>query len=339
MIKVSEIFPPIKLSGLSSLVIQFNYNEAIINAIKTIGNCIYHKKLQLWEAPINKLSQILDTLTIIDDIQLQLLPDNFNKCNSGDFDLTEAEIEQFRFKPFKHQIEGINFLLRQKKSLLLDSMGIGKSLQLMYFAETLHRRGLIDHCLLVCGVDSLRSNWKAEIEKFSNESVLVLGEKINRNGKIIYESIPKRVERLKTEISEFFVVVNIATLRDDKIIEAISKGPNKFGMIAVDEIHKCLTGDSTIYTERGNLSLEELSKLDTLPKVLSYNVKTGKNEFKQVSNIIISEPIEDIVELVVEDNLAQYSIKCTESHKIYTTNRGWVKAKDLTFEDDIKIIS
>jgi SNF2 family DNA or RNA helicase len=39
-------------------------------------------------------------------------------------------------------------------------------------------------------------------------------------------------------IEEFFVVVNVATLRSDKIIEAFKKSPNKFGLIAVDEAHK-----------------------------------------------------------------------------------------------------
>ena len=39
-------------------------------------------------------------------------------------------------------------------------------------------------------------------------------------------------------IEEFFVVVNVATLRSDKVIEAFKKSKNKFGLIAVDEAHK-----------------------------------------------------------------------------------------------------
>ncbi|MDD7746450.1 MAG: hypothetical protein PUJ32_00270 [Lactobacillus johnsonii] len=70
--------------------------------------------------------------------------------------MTQAEIDQFKFKPFKHQIEGINFLLKQGKSLLLDAPGLGKSLEMMYYAETLKRRGLIEHCLLITGIAGLR---------------------------------------------------------------------------------------------------------------------------------------------------------------------------------------
>lgn len=74
---------------------------------------------------------------------------------------------------------------------------------------------------------------------FSNQSVLVLGEKISRTGKISYASLAERLEILKQPISEFFVVVNAATLRDEKIIDCLRKAKtNRFGFIAVDECHK-----------------------------------------------------------------------------------------------------
>lgn len=175
-----------------------------------------------------------------------MLPETEVIPNSDDFNLTQAEIEQFHFKPFPHQIEAINFGLNPNhtKWLLLDSMGLGKSLELIGLAETLKRRGQIDHCLVICGVDSLRQNWKREIEKFSTETVLVLGEKVSKKGRISYETLPVRAKILKEPISEFFVVVNAATLRSDDVIEAFQKSRNKFGMIAVDEAHRFATKTS-----------------------------------------------------------------------------------------------
>ena len=139
----------------------------------------------------------------MDNIQLILLPETEEISNQGDFDLTQAEIDQFKFKPFKHQIDGINFLLKQGKSLLLDAPGLGKSLEMMYYAETLKRRGLIEHCLLITGIAGLRQQWKSEIQKFSTESAIVLGERVNRNGKIVYDSVKERAEQLKHKIDEF----------------------------------------------------------------------------------------------------------------------------------------
>jgi len=89
-----------------------------------------------------------------------MLPETGEDSNPDDFKLTEAEIAHFRFKPFPHQIDGINFGLNPKhtKWLLLDSMGLGKTLEIIGYAETLKSRGLIDHCMIICGVDSLRQN-------------------------------------------------------------------------------------------------------------------------------------------------------------------------------------
>jgi SNF2 family DNA or RNA helicase len=54
----------------------------------------------------------------------------------------------------------------------------------------------------------------------------------------------KRAEQLKNPIEEFFVITNLESLRDDRIIEAFKKSSNKFGMIAFDEAHKAATKTS-----------------------------------------------------------------------------------------------
>ena len=147
-------------------------------------------------------------------------------------------------KPFEHQLEAINFGLTKEKWLLLDSMGLGKTNSIIWLAETLKRRGIIDHCFIICGVNSLKQNWKKEIQKFSTESAVVLGEYTTRNGTTRYRSMDKRAQQLKDPIAEFFVITNLESLRDDRIIEAFNKSANKFGMIAFDEAHKAATKSS-----------------------------------------------------------------------------------------------
>jgi len=109
----------------------------------------------------------------------------------------------------------------------------------MCYAETLHKRGLIDHCLIIVGFSSLKQNWKKEIQKFSNETCIVIGEKISKTGTISYTTLPERAKQLINPISEFFVIINIEVLRDKNVVSAISSSANKFGLIVVDEIHKC----------------------------------------------------------------------------------------------------
>ena len=167
MIKIYEISPTKKISGLSSLLISFDFNQFVVDAIKTLPTAHYHKKDKVWEVPVCYLGRILDNLTFLDEIQLKLLDTpksgefHFNK-NFNLEPLTEIEKVSFKMKPFEHQLEAINFGLDKEKWLLLDSMGLGKTNSIIWLAETLKRRGIIDHCFIICGVNSLKQNWKKE---------------------------------------------------------------------------------------------------------------------------------------------------------------------------------
>lgn len=249
MIYLTEISPPKKISGLSSICVTFEYSPYVVDALKTIPTFYYHKKDNVWEFPICYLGRLLDNLTFLDEIQLKLL----DIPKSGEFrfnqqfrlePLSEIEKVSFKMKPFNHQLEAINFGLAHEKWLLLDSMGLGKTNSIIWLAETLKRRGVIDHCFIICGVNSLKQNWKKEIQKFSTESAVVLGEYTTRTGSIRYRSMEKRAAQLKDPIEEFFVITNLESLRDDRIIEAFKKSSNKFGMIAFDEAHKAATKTS-----------------------------------------------------------------------------------------------
>lgn len=249
MIHITEISPPQKISGLSSICVTFDFNQYVVDALKTIPTYYYHKKDNVWEFPICYLGRLLDSLTFLDEITLRLL----DTPESGEFHfgrqfnlepLSETEKISFKMKPFDHQLEAINYGLSHEKWLLLDSMGLGKTNSIIWLAETLKRRGVIDHCFIICGVNSLKQNWKKEIQKFSTESAVVLGEYTTRTGKVRYRSMDKRAAQLKDPIDEFFVITNLESLRDDRIIEAFKKSSNKFGMIAFDEAHKAATKTS-----------------------------------------------------------------------------------------------
>lgn len=342
IITLQEISPPIKLSGLSSIIVKFNYNQYIVDTLKTFPTYYYHKKDKTWEIPICYLGRLLDSLTFFDDMQLELL----DTPKSQQFRLHQqynleplSEIEKISFKasPFPHQLEAVDFLLTHEKSLLLDGCGVGKSLEMILFAETLKKRGLIEHCLIITGIAGLRSNWEKEIKKFSNESSIVIGKYITRNGTIRYRSMVKRAEQLKNKIDEFFVLLNVESIRDPKIIEAIKKSENKFDLIMFDEIHKCLTYDTVLDTETGSLTIGEIVEGSLQCKVKSLNLQTNQIEYTPVINVMKNFPVEPILELSVEENNKVYKLNCTASHKIYTKNRGYVKAKDLTEYDDIVI--
>ena len=289
MINIVETIP-VKLSGLTSFLVTFNYNPAIVDAMKTLPMAIWHKKLLAWEIPCDCLTQALDTLTFYDEITLQLFQ-NESISETGRFQLpkkynldplSEEERKAFKATPYAHQFEAIDFLLKQEKSLLLDGCGVGKSLEMILFAETLKKRGIIDHCLVITGIAGLRGNWEREIAKFSTESVITIGKYVTRTGTTRYHSMVKRAEQLKNRIEEFFVLLNVESLRDPKIIEAIKKSENTFGLIAFDESHRIGAPNTSQYNN--------LMKLDADFKVAA----TG--------TLIVNNPMSALPSLKFTDN-------------------------------------
>lgn len=115
------------------------------------------------------------------------------------------------------------------------------------------------HCLIICGVNGLKWNWKSEVEKHSNEKAYILGTRYKKDKEYI-GSMQDRLEDLKqlynAEINSqyayynetfsnclnsYFIITNIETLRNEEIIEKLKELCDKqiINMIVLDEGHKC----------------------------------------------------------------------------------------------------
>jgi SNF2 family DNA or RNA helicase len=149
MIKIKEQ-KSIKTIGDTSLCITFEFNPEIIRVLKNAGDALWHKTLKVWELPINKLSFLIDNLSQIDDIDLELLPDKEKE--------TYNLKVNYKTKPFSYQLEGIQWMFNNPNCLLLDPPGLGKTLQVIYLAEELKAAGEAKKCLIICGINSLKTN-------------------------------------------------------------------------------------------------------------------------------------------------------------------------------------
>lgn len=242
MINIKEQVPPYKLPGETSFFITFRFDQRLVDIMHQVPNAIWHKKLSVWEIPTTSLSRAIELLSNIDSIDLTIEGDMEGKVDKEDLKHVCYLNQNYKTKPFPYQEEGIKYGLTHDKWLLLDAPGLGKTLQMIYLAQELKERGEVDHCLVVCGVNALKYNWKKEIEKHSDLSVHVLGEREVKRGKNKGKKrvggIKERLADLKEERSEFFTITNIETLRDAKIVKEIKEGKTKFDMILFDECHK-----------------------------------------------------------------------------------------------------
>ena len=219
----------------------------------------------------------------------------------------------------------------------------------------------VKHCLIICCVNSLKWNWKKEVATHSNEGAWILGQR-TYNGKAYISGNPDRLEDLQN-INKLprFIITNVETLRykvktgkkiqvkrkgrlveedeyiypiTDKLKALCDKGI--IDMIAVDEFHKCFDYDTEITTNLGKLKIGDIVTNKTHCSVLSYNEQTNELEWKPITNWFANEVKTPMIELTIQrENGEIKTLKCTLNHKIYTSNRGWVSASDLTEDDDI----
>ena len=230
MIKISEKEPE-KIPGLSSLFIEVGYDQRIVDFFKTLDCKVYDKKTHIWEVPIVYLAKLIDFFAYIDEIELNILEDKKET-------FIEYKLGESKTKLFKHQIEGVEYGLNKPKWLLLDLPGCGKSLTSLTLAREVKQRYSAKHCLIICGLNILKYNWVKEIKLHTDNDCVILGQRYNKKGKLVIGSLENRLEHLRRGIDEYFVITNIETLRDEKIIKELLKQSDDYPIIIYDEVHK-----------------------------------------------------------------------------------------------------
>lgn len=97
-------------------------------------------------------------------------------------------------------------------------------------------------------------------------------------------------------------------------------------------IDECFSPETPVLTNKGYVEIQHIKEGD---KVINYNEETKIFKEDTVVNIkknIPTSKSEKMLEITLENNV---TIKVTANHKFLTENRGWVRADQLTTEDEI----
>lgn len=224
-----------KVNGDLSAFISFPYDTELVGLMRKQSSRFWHAANKEWEVPANKLLQIINS---VKDKEITI---------TGDYKtLVPKEVkipEGFNFKtnPFNHQIEGFEFGLKHDRFLLGDEQGLGKTKQVIDIAVAKKLSKGYKHCLIICGVNGLKWNWKSEINTHSNETAHILGTKINSKGKEVIGSSKDKLADLNKLPKDYFLITNVESLRDQDILKKVKEltQNGQIEMVAIDEIHKC----------------------------------------------------------------------------------------------------
>lgn len=315
-----------------SMYISFDYNQKVVDIIRQLPTRYWNPDNKEWEVPLKKLQYLLEAFS---DFDIELT----GKYVS--FEQPKVELpSDFSFKtdPYEHQIEGFNYGLQHNRWLLGDEMGLGKTKQVIDIAVAKKLIYGYEHCLIVCGVNGLKWNWYNEVKTHSNEQPFILGQRRRKNGNLVIGSANDKMSDV-FDIDElpYFIITNIETMRNQDIVAELVKlcKSKKIGMIALDECHKCFDYDTEILTIDGIRRIGDIVTNKIKTKVLSYNETESVYEWKDITNWYENIVNQKLLELQIETENGVRTIRCTDTHRFHTNNRGWVCAKDLTEDDDI----
>ena len=95
MIRIEEK-STVKLPGITSLFVTFDFNRAVVDELKLLSNTFYNADTKEWEIPITSLSEFIDRTCKIDTIDLHLAQDEI----SGVADDLVVDKYKYKTQPF-----------------------------------------------------------------------------------------------------------------------------------------------------------------------------------------------------------------------------------------------
>lgn len=141
------------------------------------------------------------------------------------------------YKPFKHQRETAAFLTLHKRAYCFNEMGSGKSCSVLWAADYLMTKGLVNRVLVVCPLSIMNSAWRNDAFK----SVM------HRSVDVAHGSKDKRIKVINSGAE--IVIINFDGV--ETVADAIANGG--FDLIVIDEYNAYKNAQTTRWKVMNNL--------------------------------------------------------------------------------------
>lgn len=238
-----------------SAFVRFPYTADLVQAIKTLPRRYWHPVPKQWEVTVDCIPELLK---IFKGQEISLCGANRIYCPTLITSQDKRYLPKLKLKTnlMSHQKEAAEILLNKNSIILADQAGLGKTLTLI--AAALARREMdgYKHCLIINGVNILKWNWVNEIRKHTYEEPYILGQRVNKNGKVTIGGLEDRINDLIYLPDNYFLITNVESLRDNRFAKLLAGlcSNGMINMVALDESHTCCS--PTAKQTKGWLALE-----------------------------------------------------------------------------------
>lgn len=229
----------------NAYMISFRYDPSTVAKVKELAQRRYLPEERAWEIPDYELPNLIEKVGLSNIDADEAITGALKTKEVEDRRAATQErlkgikpVVDFAFttEPLPHQIEAFNFGLQKDMILIGDEQGLGKTKESIDICVA--RKHELVKTLIVCGVNSVKYNWEAEIRTHSKEKSVMIDDR----------TMDQRVQSLNKWLTgaEYFAIVNIESLRNESMQDAIYAGIKEgfIGAIIVDEIHKAKNGSS-----------------------------------------------------------------------------------------------
>jgi len=245
------------------ILIEFPYNEEVLEVIHRLPSREYDKKNKVWKiptldlpifrdeiAPLSKKANITFSLhpqaekLYIEILKSFKLSSEIAKKNSSDFSIVGLKDD---VKLYDFQDVGAEFLYNIKRGLMAFDMGLGKTICSLASASKLIQENKIKKTLIICP-SSLKYNWALEISKFTNYFYTVIGGDKEERENLYFNN-------------SHFTIMNYDLLRLD--IKKILEIP--WDLIIADEVQRVKNYTTAIHKNIRKLNAEYIFALTGTP--------------------------------------------------------------------------
>lgn len=146
----------------------------------------------------------------------------------------------------------------------------------------------------------------------------------------------KHLQHLEDEIIDKGVVGIKIAINALSSLYGMLRGHADRGYSITTKWDGCIHPDHILQTDHGNLRIEDIidrANLGEQISVLSYDFSQHITVMSPITNAVKKTGNKKWIEIVLENDDC---IRLTEDHEVYTTNRGWIEARNLDENDDIK---